>query len=228
MLDAKIIGGTIVDGTGKPGFVGDLGIRDGRIVAVGAVSEDAAEVIDATSRVVSPGFVDAHTHYDAQVFWDPRLSPSCYHGVTTAIGGFCGFSIAPLTAESAPYIRRMLSRVEGQPYTSGDLARLMTLRGEAVPLVAAATDLRALARELEVEHRGVLHRDRRSHLREQVARRHPLVVDRQAGPHLAVDQGLDRRRAETARHLAVLNVSARTLYDNFAGIVARRRDGKKS
>ncbi len=115
MLDAKITGGTIIDGTGNPGFAGDIGIRNGRIVAIGSVTEDAAQVIDASCRVVAPGFIDTHTHYDAQVFWDPALSPSCYHGVTTAIGGFCGFSIAPLTRESAPYIRRMLSRVEGMP-----------------------------------------------------------------------------------------------------------------
>jgi len=115
MLDAKIIGGTIVDGTGKPGFAGDIGIRNGRVAAIGTVAEEAHETIDATGRIVVPGFVDAHTHYDAQVFWDPTLSPSCYHGVTTVVGGFCGFSIAPLTRESAPYIRRMLSRVEGMP-----------------------------------------------------------------------------------------------------------------
>jgi N-acyl-D-aspartate/D-glutamate deacylase len=122
MLDAKIVGGTIFDGTGAPGFVGDIGIRDGRIAAIGRVPEAAHAVIDATGRAVSPGFVDAHTHYDAQAFWDPTLSPSCYHGVTTAIGGFCGFSIAPLTRESAPYIRRMLSRVEGMPLATLEAA----------------------------------------------------------------------------------------------------------
>ncbi len=115
MLDKKIVGGTIVDGTGRPGFAGDIGIKDGRIVAVGKVTEDAKETIDAKGRIVAPGFIDVHTHYDAQAFWDPALSPSCYHGVTTVVGGFCGFSIAPLTPEAAPYLQRMLARVEGMP-----------------------------------------------------------------------------------------------------------------
>ncbi len=122
MLDLRIVGGTIVDGSGAPRFRGDVGIRDGRIVAIGTVSEEARETIDATGRIVSPGFVDLHTHYDVQVFWDPSLSPSCYHGVTTVLGGMCGFSIAPLTPDAASYIKPMLARVEGMPMATLDAA----------------------------------------------------------------------------------------------------------
>ena len=118
MLDIKISGGTIIDGSGAPRYQGDIGIKDGRIVALGEVSEPAHQEIEAKGKVVSPGFVDVHTHYDAQVFWDPTLSPSCYHGVTTIFGGFCGFSIAPLSKESASYLLPMLARVEGMPVES--------------------------------------------------------------------------------------------------------------
>ena len=122
MLDLKITGGTIVDGSGQPGFIGDIGIRDGRIIAMGAVPEDARETVDATGKIVSPGFIDVHTHYDAQVFWDPALSPSCFHGVTTVLGGFCGFSIAPMTSDALGYLAPMLARVEGMPLETLQMA----------------------------------------------------------------------------------------------------------
>ena len=118
MLDVVIKGGTIVDGTGGPSQQADLGIRDGRIVAIGKINEDATKTIDASGKIVSPGFVDVHTHYDAQAFWDGTLSPSPYHGVTSVVGGNCGFSIAPLAPDAGEYLMKMLSRVEGMPLES--------------------------------------------------------------------------------------------------------------
>lgn len=122
MLDLKIIGGTIVDGTGQPRFRADIAIRNGRITSIGKITEAARATIDATDRIVAPGFIDTHTHYDAQVFWEPKLSPSCFHGVTTVFGGFCGFSIAPMTLDAASYIKPMLAKVEGMPLDTLDRA----------------------------------------------------------------------------------------------------------
>ncbi|MFD3616783.1 amidohydrolase family protein [Streptomyces sp. NPDC058676] len=116
MLDHVIKGATVVDGTGAPGCTADIGIRDGRIAAVGKISEEARGSEDATGLVLAPGFVDPHTHYDAQLFWDPYATPSLNHGVTTVAAGNCGFTLAPLNParpEDADYTRRMMSKVEG-------------------------------------------------------------------------------------------------------------------
>ncbi len=111
--DIKITGGTIVDGTGAPGYTGDVGIRDGKVAALGDAPETAAHTIEAAGRVVAPGFIDIHTHYDAQIIWDRMLSVSPWHGITTAVMGSCGFGIAPTRPEHRGLIARTLEKVEG-------------------------------------------------------------------------------------------------------------------
>jgi len=111
--DLRIVGGTVIDGSGGPRRRGDVGIRGGRIVALGDAPGTAKQTIEAEGRVVAPGFVDIHTHYDAQIFWDRMLTISPWHGVTTVVMGNCGFGVAPTRRAHRDLILRTLEKVEG-------------------------------------------------------------------------------------------------------------------
>jgi N-acyl-D-amino-acid deacylase len=117
--DTLIRGGTVLDGTRAPRFVADIGIRDGRIAAIGRLAAaDAGRVIDARDLIVAPGFVDLHTHYDAQIFWDPYCTISGWHGVTTVVIGNCGGGFAPVRPDMRERMMLSLTRVEAIPLPS--------------------------------------------------------------------------------------------------------------
>jgi N-acyl-D-aspartate/D-glutamate deacylase len=120
MLDVVIRGGDLIDGTGAPRRRADVGLRDGKIACIGQVSESASRSVDASGLIVAPGFIDIHTHYDAQVLWDPFLMPSPEHGVTTVLGGNCGISVAPSPEQEVGWLNGLLARVEEIPTTALD------------------------------------------------------------------------------------------------------------
>ena len=113
--DLVIKNGTIVDGTGLPRYRADVGVRHGRIVTIGRIRERAREVLDAEGQVVAPGFIDGHTHMDAQIFWDPLGTSSCWHGITSVVMGNCGFTLAPCAKENKHLVVRNLQRAEDIP-----------------------------------------------------------------------------------------------------------------
>ena len=148
--DLVIKNGTVIDGSGAPRYRADVAIADGRIAAIGRVDGKARRRIDADGHVVTPGFVDGHTHMDAQVFWDPIGSCSCYHGVTTAVMGNCGFTLAPCKAEDADLVFRNLERAE-------DISRDSMLAGikwnwESFPQFLDAVDAFAQGDQLRGLH----------------------------------------------------------------------------
>ncbi len=113
--DLVIKNGMVIDGSGLPRYRADVGVRHGRIVEIGRIRERARELIDADGQVVAPGFVDGHTHMDAQVFWDPLGTSSCWHGITTVVMGNCGFTLAPCAAADKHLVVRNLQRAEDIP-----------------------------------------------------------------------------------------------------------------
>ena len=132
MFDLKIIGGRIVDGTGAAAYQGEVAIKDGKIAAIGAsVPGEAAQTIDATGRVVTPGFVDIHTHYDGQVTWDDNLDPSGGHGVTTVVMGNCGVGFAPVRPGQEDWLIQLMEGVEDIPGTA--LSEGITWEWESFP-----------------------------------------------------------------------------------------------
>ena len=111
--DLLITNGLVVDGTGLPRRRADVAIRDGKIAGIGRFDESLADkVMDAQGRIVAPGIVDPHTHYDPQLTFDPYATSSCYHGVTTVLAGNCGFSIAPVKTEDRGFLSQIFTRVE--------------------------------------------------------------------------------------------------------------------
>ena len=115
MYDLIIRHGTIIDGSGKARYTGDIAIENEKIVAVGTVTGDATETIDATGLLVTPGWVDVHTHYDGQATWDPILAPSSWHGVTTVVMGNCGVGFAPVRPGDEQYLIELMEGVEDIP-----------------------------------------------------------------------------------------------------------------
>ncbi len=151
MYDLKIAGGTVVDGTGADRFEGDVAVKDGVIVAVshGPLEGEAAETVDATGLLVTPGFVDVHTHYDGQATWDPVLEPSSGHGVTTIVAGNCGVGFAPVRPGSEQWLIGLMEGVEDIPGTA--LNEGMDWGWETFPQYLDALDRREFAIDVGVQ-----------------------------------------------------------------------------
>ena len=193
MFDLKITGGTVVDGTGADRFTADVAIKDGKIVEVHrrgpgdpALEGEAAETIDATGKIVAPGFVDIHTHYDGQVSWDSSLEPSSGHGVTTVVTGNCGVGFAPVRPGQEDWLIELMEGVEDIPGTA--LTEGITWGWETYPEyldVIEKTGLRRRRRQPDRARRGSRLRDGRARRpqRARLTRRHRGDGSDRAGRH---------------------------------------------
>ncbi|HKA61460.1 MAG TPA: D-aminoacylase [Methylomirabilota bacterium] len=187
-FDLVVRGGTIVDGTGRPGVRGDVGIRDGRIAALGDVKGSAAQTVDAGGLVVAPGFIDVHTHYDAQVMWDRMLTISPWHGVTTVVMGNCGFGVAPTRPDHRGLIMRTLEKVEGM-----SLDALEAGLGEAWPFETFPQYLDAVERRGTALNVAVLlgHTPLRLYVMGEDATERPATPDEIARMRAIVREAID-------------------------------------
>lgn len=148
-FDLKIVGGTVVDGTGGEPLRADVAVKDGIIVEVGECAGAADRTIDAEGAIVTPGFVDIHTHYDGQVAWDDELAPSCFHGVTTAVMGNCGVGFAPVRASDRQRLVDLMEGVEDIPGAA--LAEGIPWSWESFPEYMSAIDARPHAIDFAVQ-----------------------------------------------------------------------------
>jgi len=144
--DLLIRNGTVIDGTGEPRYHADVAVKNGRIAEIGKVRDGAARTIDVAGCVVAPGFIDPHTHYDAQICWDPAVSPSLWHGVTSVVMGNCGVGIAPCRPEAREIATRDLVNVEAIPFEV--LNQGITWDWVTFPEFLAAADKRGSALNL--------------------------------------------------------------------------------
>src|SRR6266567_4052656 len=141
--DLLIKNGTVVDGTGAPRRIADVAVKDGVVVEIGKVTDGAAKVIDADGLIVAPGFVDPHTHYDAQICWDPQITSSSWHGVTSVVMGNCGVGLAPCRPQAHDIAAQDLVNVEGIPFDV--LKRGITWDWESFPSYMDAAGRRGSA-----------------------------------------------------------------------------------
>src|SRR5919106_626612 len=187
MHDLIVRGGTVVDGTGAPAVAADVAVDGGRITQVGRVDGDAAEVIDATGKLVTPGFVDVHTHYDGQVTWDPLLTPSSWHAVTTVVMGNCGVGFAPTRPDKHDWLIGLMEGVEDIPGAA--LSTGIRWGWETFPEFLDFLDAQPLALDVgtQVPHGAV----RAYVMGERGSRNEPATFDDAAAMAVIVREGID-------------------------------------